>query len=144
MQWDELAATSHHQTAVAIRDHLAEGHVEEASIGLEELIEALSRSEKRALRSQLVRLMTHVIKWKSQPDARSRSWALTIWNARNEIADIREETPSLSRDVVLEMWDTCFRRAREGAEQETGSSCDVGRLTWEDVFDASYSIPEAS
>lgn len=143
MQWDELAATSHHQTAVAIRDRLEEGLVEEATIGLEELIEALSRSEKRALRSQLVRLMMHVVKWKCRPDARSRSWALTIWNARNEIADIREETPSLSRDVVLEMWDTCFRRAKEGAEQETGVPCDVERLTWGEVFDDSYSFPQA-
>lgn len=140
MQWEELAATSHHQTAVAIRDRLVEGHVEEASVGLEELIEALSRAEKRALKSQLVRLMMHVIKWKCQPDARSRSWALTIWNARNEIADIREETPSLNEGVVLGMWETCFRRAKEGAEREMGVSCDVDSLTREEVFDDSYSL----
>ena len=141
MQWEELAATSHYQTAVAVRDRLVKGHLGDASEGIEELIEALSRSEKRALKSQLVRLMLHVIKWKCQPDLQSRSWALTIWNARNEIADIREETPSLTRDVVLGMWETCFARAREGAEKETGFVCDLRGLTWEEVFELSYSPP---
>jgi hypothetical protein len=55
--------------------------------GLEELIDALSRSERRALESHLMRLMQHVITWKCQPDLRSRSWVNTIANARESIAE---------------------------------------------------------
>jgi hypothetical protein len=53
MEWRDLATTSHYQTAVAVKDELAKGNIEEATAGIEELIEALSRADKRALRSQL-------------------------------------------------------------------------------------------
>ena len=46
MDWEELAITSHYNTAVAIREALQKGHVDDASVGLEELIDALSRSGK--------------------------------------------------------------------------------------------------
>ena len=63
MTWQQLTASSHYRAAVAVREALARGETAHASQGLEELIDALSRSEKRALRSQLIRLMSHVIKW---------------------------------------------------------------------------------
>lgn len=94
MNWQRLSTNSHYQTAVAVQNELRQGHTDEAAAGIEELIDALARSEKRALKSQLVRLMVHVLKWKEQPDQRSRSWAASISNAREEIADIQEETPS--------------------------------------------------
>src|SRR4051794_1443842 len=118
VDWQELAASSHYQTAVAVEDALEHGNIEEAKVGIEELIEALSRSEKRALRSQLIRLMTHVIKWKSQPLKRSRSWRVTIISARSEIADIQEETPSLTRNMIQAMWDNCLELAIMQAEVE--------------------------
>ena len=61
VHWQELAQESHYHTAVAIRDVLQEGKVDDATAGLEELIDALSRSERRALESHLKRLMRHVI-----------------------------------------------------------------------------------
>src|SRR5947207_11835133 len=96
MNWQRLSSTSHYQTAVAVQKELHEGHLDEAATGIEELIDALARSEKRALKSQLVRLMVHVLKWKEQLKQRSRSWAASIVNAREEIADIQAETPSLN------------------------------------------------
>ncbi len=147
MQWDVLAASSHFQASVAIRDELAAGHLDEAAVGLEELIEALSRSERRALKSQLIRLMAHVIKWKSQPELRSRSWAVTIYNARSEIVDIQEETPSLTADVVRQLWDRCFRRARKEAEEAMGERCAFEALSWGEVFEEPCSLlraPEAA
>jgi hypothetical protein len=47
--WQELAATSHYQTAVAVREALRKGNVQDATQGLEELIDALSRADRRAL-----------------------------------------------------------------------------------------------
>ncbi|MBM3237141.1 DUF29 domain-containing protein [Candidatus Poribacteria bacterium] len=53
MNWQEISATSHYRTAVIIQQELQKGNIEEANNGIMELIEALSRSEKRALKSQL-------------------------------------------------------------------------------------------
>ena len=60
--WEQLAFTSHYHTAMAIHKALQTGNVEDAMAGLEELIDALSKSEERALRSYLVLLMQHIIK----------------------------------------------------------------------------------
>ena len=48
VHWQDLAQESHYHTAVTIRDILQEGNVDDATTGLEELIDALSRSERRA------------------------------------------------------------------------------------------------
>jgi len=100
MDWQELSAASHYKTALAVQHELQQGNTQEADAGMRELINALSRSEKRALKCQLVRLMKHIIKWQSQPDFRSRSWVASIHNARGEIKDIQAETPSLSDHVL--------------------------------------------
>ncbi len=73
MNWQTLATASPYQTAVAIKQELDDGHLAVAASSLEELIDTLSKSEKRALKSQLVRLMLHIIKWQTQPERRSLS-----------------------------------------------------------------------
>jgi hypothetical protein len=62
-------------------------------MGIEELVESLSRSEKRALESHLTRLMTPILEWHAQPQRRSRSGAATIRQARRAIARLQEDTP---------------------------------------------------
>jgi hypothetical protein len=141
-KWQELSTTSHYQTAVAIGEALDDGDVADARLGIEELIDALARSEKRALRSQLVRLMMHVIKWKAQPERRSGSWLSTIHGARREIEDIQEETPSLTKDVVKDLWDKCFRAAKQDAETEMGKKSNIERLTWAQVFEHEYKLDD--
>lgn len=138
INWQELATISHYQTAVAVQHELQRGHIYEATAGIQELIDALSRSEKRALKSQLIRLMAHIIKWKTQPHKRSRSWIATIYNAREEIADIQEDTPSLSDDVIRDLWDRCFRAAKREADAEMNQKSRINHLSWEDVFEEQY------
>ena len=82
--------------------------------------------------------MAHVIKWKSQPERRSRSWRGTIRSARREIAGIQEDTPSLSRAVIKEMWDDCFEAAKDEAETEMNKESNITKLTWAQVFDQEY------
>ncbi len=137
MNWKELAVTSHYQTAVAVRQSLLEGNMEETQTGIEELIEALGRSEKRALRSQMIRLMMHIIKWKIEPQCRSRSWLVTIENARVEIDAILEDEPSLRRRVP-ELWEKCFKLAVRLAEKETGIRPRIRELSREEVFEEEY------
>jgi hypothetical protein len=140
MKWDELAASSHYQTAVAVEEALDRGEIADAKVGIQELIDALARAEKRALRSQLIRLMMHVIKWKTQPERRSRSWRASINSARREIEEIQEETPSLTRAVIKAMWDKCFEAAVEDAEGEMDKKPSVEKLTWAQVFEHEYDL----
>jgi len=140
MKWQELSATSHYQTAVAVDEALERGDVADAKLGIQELIDALARAEKRALRSQLIRLMMHIIKWKAQSERRSYSWRGSIYNARHEIAEIQEETPSLNRAVIKEMWDRCFKQARRDAEAEMDRKATIEKLTWAQVFEHDYDL----
>jgi len=139
MDWQELATTSHYQTAVTVKEELLKGNIEEATTGIEELIDALSRSDKRALRSQLIRLMAHIIKWKTQPESRSRSWAATIASARVEIAEMLESEPSLK--PLIPAWLTdLFDKATYIAEKEMGVKTTLTGLSWQAVFDEEYGM----
>ena len=138
--WEWLAAGSEYQTAIAIGQLLQEGKLMEASDGLYALIESMGKSKRLALRSQLSRLMSHIIKWKCQPERRSRSWVLTIFDARQEIEEIQEEVPSLNRDVIESVWDKCFTKAVKQAEIEMGKDCELTALSWEEVFEEEYTL----
>lgn len=140
MDWRERAAASPYRTAVSIQEELRAGHFDEAAAGVQELAEALARSDRRALKSQLVRLMAHVIKWLSQPDHRSRSWAVSIRGARADIRDIQEETPSLGDAAVRQMWTDCLDLARAQAEADMNREAVVAAPSWEDVFTREYRV----
>lgn len=144
VNWARLSAESHYQVAVEIERALLRGDFEEAEAGIKELINALGRSEKRALKSQLVRLMAHVIKWKTQPERRSYGWVATICNAREEIADIQSETPSLTRDAIRDLWEASFRVATREAEGEMNQRSSVSSLSWQEVFEDKYEMDGAS
>ena len=142
VDWEGLALTSHYQTAVAIRDALQEGKMADATQGLEELIEALSRSDERALRSYLVRLIQHIIKWRLQPERRTPSWVATIRNARNEIAELRQENPRFTRRFIEErMWARCLRAGHNEAAIDLNREriADIP-LSWDDLFETTYTL----
>jgi hypothetical protein len=138
--WQRLAADSHYKAATAIRDALQSGEVVEATEGLEELIDALSRSDRRALESHLMRLMQHIIKWRVQPDRRSRSWRNTIMTARKHIARIQEDTPSLTRQVIESIWQDVLDDAIRAAESEMDQDVPPLVLTWQEVFEDAYRL----
>jgi hypothetical protein len=140
MKWQELAATSHYQTAVAVKQAMQRGDMQEAILGLEELIDALSPADQRALEHHLIRLMQHVIKWKVQPEQRSRSWVGTIYNAREAIRELQEDTPSLTDHRIHHRWDTCLRKARREAEGEIDRDISLIGFSWEEVFEAKYTL----
>ncbi len=139
--WQDLAATSHYLTAVAVADALREGEIEEAHRGIEELVEALSRTEKLSARSFLLRIMTHVIKWKYQPEKRTISWVISINDSRNNIEAIKEDTSSVTDNYLKEVWDKTFQRAVKGATLEMGmKNLNVELLTWNEVFEQDFSL----
>jgi hypothetical protein len=75
---------------------LRSGCLEKADIDhIAEEIEDLGRSRHRALESRLEALIEHLLKWKFQPERRSRSWRNTIREQRAQIAKLLRKMPSL-------------------------------------------------
>ncbi|MGL5131213.1 MAG: DUF29 family protein [Planktothrix sp.] len=138
--WEWLAASSEYLAAVAIQELLEEQKLMEAGAGLAVLIESMGKSKKLALKSQLTRLMMHIIKWKYQPEKRSGSWSISIRSSRQEIADIQEEVPSLNQDFIDSIWQQCFQRALKDAEDEMGKKCSLISLSSQEVFEEEYTL----
>ena len=84
-----------------------------------EEIETLGRSEKRAVKSHLVILLMHLLKWEYQIERRSNSWKASIRNARRELIDLLQDNPSLAGDFLGEILPSVYIRAREQAAEET-------------------------
>jgi hypothetical protein len=61
-----------------------------------EEIESLGRSDRRALISAYRVLIQHLLKWRFQPQKRSRSWLATIRVQRTHLATLEGESPSLA------------------------------------------------
>ena len=88
---------------------------------LAEALDDLGKTLRRALRSQLRRVILHLLKWRFQPDRRSRSWVESIDNGRAEIGDILADSPSLRGQgpgLLVEIWPS----ARGQAIRQTGLS----------------------
>ena len=142
VDWQEMVATSHLDTIVAVRRLLEEKEYEEAQEALDELYQAMANAERRALNSQLIRLMVHILKWRYQPDRRSTSWVRTIVNARQEIKSLQEYMPSLNREYIEMIWQKNFEFAIDAAKAEMNLSrkdkFEPAELIWEEVFDYEY------
>ena len=138
--WEELTATSYVDTVEELQTTLAEQDYEQLSEGLQTLLTSMSQELKRALRSQLSRLMMHVVKWKIQPERRSGSWAVSILDARENIEEIMREKPSVNRRFLQEIWDRTVEQAVRKAEEETQSRTELSMLTWQEVFEDEYTV----
>ena len=67
---------------------------------LAEEIESLGKSDRRAVHSHIRRILRHLLKLTvSSAAGRRRGWQLTIREARNEIAIILRDSPSLRREI---------------------------------------------
>lgn len=84
-----------------------------------EEIEALGRSEKRAIRSYLVVVLLHLLKWQHQPEHQSRSWLNSIRNARRELQELLDDNPSLKGSFLEDSLFKAYEQAREKASEET-------------------------
>ena len=146
VDWELLALTDHYYTAIAIRDTLQEGDVDGATEGLEELIDALSRSDERALESYLVRLMQHIIKWKAQPERRSPSWIATIGTSRSRITLLRKRHPRFTdRFIQARLWQDCLVIAHgEAAVDMNREHIAPLPLSWDEVFETPYTLEPES
>jgi hypothetical protein len=67
---------------------------------LAEEIESLGKSDRRELKSQIRRVLRHLLKLEVSPALEPRAgWRTTVRDARIEIEDVLRDSPSLRRDV---------------------------------------------
>jgi hypothetical protein len=105
------------------------------------MMQRMSRREAKELRSRLAVLMAHILQWKTQPP--TQSWADTIAEQREDIAELREEAPRFTQAYILaNAWEKALRKAQRWAQREMRQRPVVDTLTWDDVFDTAYRLPE--
>jgi hypothetical protein len=86
---------------------------------LAEEIADVSRREADALESHLETLIMHLLKWRHDPDHRSRSWEGTMRVARHKLAKLLRDSPSLRPRLPALLADA-YPAARIRAGVETG------------------------
>ncbi len=84
-----------------------------------EEIESMGRSQASELGSRYYRLLTHLLKWRYQPQRRSRSWRATIVEQRLGLADLIEGNPGM-KPMRARAFEKAYRNARKLAAAETG------------------------
>jgi Domain of unknown function DUF29 len=99
---------------------LRDGRFDELDLAnLIEEIEGMARSDKKAIKSNLVVLLTHLLKHQCQPEQRSSGWRGSIVEHRRRLRYDFEESPSL-RQHAAEVFARAYADAREQASAETG------------------------
>lgn len=86
-----------------------------------EEIESLGRNDKRALKSQLTRLLMHLLKQKFQSEKQktSNSWINSITESSREIEYLVEDSPSLKNELE-KIFPKSYEHAKKDAARETG------------------------
>ncbi len=110
---------------------------------LVEEIQDLSKRERDKLISSIRLIIHHLLKWKYQPQKRSRSWQITIERDRNNIELYLEDSPSLRKYLTSEWVAKAHRIARLDAAKETELSFPKDcPFTIEEILDFNY-FPES-
>lgn len=99
------------------------GRLDEVDLAhVAEEIEDLGKSERRALVSQLQRVVAHLLKIRYQPEyyaQHRKSWDASVKDGRQKVLDLLEDSPSLRQKVAAYIVKG-YDGARVTAEEETG------------------------
>ncbi len=93
---------------------------------LEEL-ESMGRSQKRTVKSLLIRLFEHLLKltyWDAERERNEGHWKGEIRTFRREIKDELKDSPSL-KPYILEIFDECYQDARTEASDRSQLPIDI-------------------
>ena len=80
--------------------------------------EAMSKRDRRSIKSNLVILLLHLLKWQLQPEMRSSSWTGSIIEHRQRLRDLLDDSPSL-RNYIAEIIALAYSDAIVRAANET-------------------------
>jgi hypothetical protein len=84
-----------------------------------EEIEDVARRDRDRIYGALVTALTHLLKWQFQPEMRSGAWRSAVVRARDRIAKLVKDSPSM-RDYPAAVLAEAYPPARRAAEAETG------------------------
>lgn len=84
-----------------------------------EEIEDMGRSERRALESNLIVVLLHLLKWQYQPERRTGSWESSLIEHRRRIRKALAESPSL-KPYFARILTESYQQAVKQAKAETG------------------------
>ena len=93
-----------------------------ANVDWENLIEEIAdmgRSERRSLKSNLIVILMHLLKWQFQPEKRSGSWEGSIIEHRRRVNEALHDSPSL-KFYLESIFAECYAQAVKQAKAETG------------------------
>jgi hypothetical protein len=106
-----------------------------------EEIESMGRNNRREVRSRLIVLLLHLLKWQYQPEKQSNSWLYTIKEQRLQLRLILEDSPSL-KPFTEDVLSKCYQEARKEAMAETNLAASVFPLecpcTQAQILDPNY------
>jgi hypothetical protein len=97
-------------------------------LGIAEELEGMARSEQPTVQSYLELLLIHLLKWHYEAARRSRSWRVSIQNARSGIRDELIDSPSLRTKLPL-----LLERANERARRIAGVEMELDEREWEQM-----------
>jgi Domain of unknown function DUF29 len=104
---------------------LKEGRLQQLDlINLIDEIEDLGIHAKKAVQSNLVVVLKHLLKYQFQPQRRSRSWLSSIAKRRRRLRNDFATSPSL-RPYAREQFEQCYQDGRRQALIETGLAPDA-------------------
>jgi hypothetical protein len=110
--------------------------------GLVDYLEEMSSGQRHAIKSYFVVLILHLLKFKYQPEKATRSWKLSVDDARDELDDIASENKKRFKTVFLEILNNprLYQKARRKAENETGLLFlpKENPFNWDQLFDQNY------
>ena len=99
-------------------------------VDLEHLIEEvmdLGLRDERAARSQMRRLLLHLIEVRIQPERAGTSWRRSVVGARGEIEDLIDDSPGIRRHLEQALQEI-YRRAVRQALDETNLTAQAKTL----------------
>jgi len=105
--------------AARTADRLRRGRLDELDLEtVAEEIEDLGKSESSTVRSQLRRMLVHLVKSRIQPERSGASWRGSVASARTEILDHFGDSPSLRKHAEINL-QRIYREAVELTLVET-------------------------
>lgn len=89
---------------------------------LAEELEDMAARDRREIKKHLKKLLLHLLKFNAQSEelARHHSWRTSVREAREDIADLLEDSPGIFKGQRDEFVTTAYGRARVDAADETG------------------------
>lgn len=79
----------------------------------------MGKRERQSLKSNVIVVLLHLLKWQFQPECRSGSWEGSILEHRRRVNDALADSPSL-RPYLQEIFEECYTQAVKQAKAETG------------------------